>query len=447
MPSWAPYLESPYGSLLKAFLAWKILLLVVAVTSPGPGYDTSSSLFLADSPAQQDLPSLPLDHLIGKLTRWDAIYFVKAANRGYLYEQEWAFGWGFSRLIASCTAGLKWAGLPPFEGVEAIVGVCIAHISHLLSVLALFGLTQTLFPGYNRRRFAISTAILQIISPAGLFLSAPYAESTCAFLSFLGSLLFAKSFAVKKAPSLGHDLLILAAGVVFGVCSTFRSNGILNGILLLEEAFRVLGRLTTDLNFAACRRLVLTGLGGLCVGVGFLIPQYIAYREFCSFPDPIAVRPWCEKTLPSIYTFVQEHYWNCGFLRYWTVSNIPLFLLATPMFTALFVSGVWGLRKEKTSVHRYSKNGAEKDKAPTEEDSIPTATLVQNMAFSQLILATLTLTGAHAQIITRVASAYPVWMWYIADSSAKMKVETFVRFMVIYALVQGGLFASFLPPA
>lgn len=105
-PSWAPSVNSPYYTLCKAFLAWKSLLLVVAVTSPGPGYDTSSSLFLADSPAKQaSVPPLALAHLIGKLTRWDAIYFVKAANRGYLYEQEWAFGWGFTRLIALCTAG------------------------------------------------------------------------------------------------------------------------------------------------------------------------------------------------------------------------------------------------------------------------------------------------------------------------------------------------------
>lgn len=90
----------PIRSLILTFATWKALLLLIALCSPGPGYDTSTTLFLRDT----QLPG-PLTYVIGKLTRWDAIYFVKAATRGYRYEQEWAFGWGFTRLIALCTAG------------------------------------------------------------------------------------------------------------------------------------------------------------------------------------------------------------------------------------------------------------------------------------------------------------------------------------------------------
>jgi phosphatidylinositol glycan class V len=91
----------PIRSLILTFAAWKALLLLIALCSPGPGYDTSTTLFLR---GDTHLPG-PLTYVIGKLTRWDAIYFVKAATRGYRYEQEWAFGWGFTRLIALCTAG------------------------------------------------------------------------------------------------------------------------------------------------------------------------------------------------------------------------------------------------------------------------------------------------------------------------------------------------------
>ena len=91
----------PIRSLILTFAAWKSLLLLIALCSPGPGYDTSTTLALR---GDTQLPG-PLTYVIGKLTRWDAIYFVKAATRGYRYEQEWAFGWGFTRLIALCTAG------------------------------------------------------------------------------------------------------------------------------------------------------------------------------------------------------------------------------------------------------------------------------------------------------------------------------------------------------
>lgn len=90
------------ASLIYSFAAWKALLLLVAICSPGPGYDTSTRFALSNNVTP--LPA-PLHYLAIKLTRWDAIYFVKAAVRGYRFEQEWAFGWGFSRMIALCTAG------------------------------------------------------------------------------------------------------------------------------------------------------------------------------------------------------------------------------------------------------------------------------------------------------------------------------------------------------
>lgn len=74
----------------------------MALCSPGPGYDTSSSLIEAS--LGKELPVF-LRLLINKLKRWDAIYFVKTAERGYLFEQEWAFGWGFTRVVAFCTEG------------------------------------------------------------------------------------------------------------------------------------------------------------------------------------------------------------------------------------------------------------------------------------------------------------------------------------------------------
>jgi Mannosyltransferase (PIG-V) len=92
---------SPIRSLILTFAAWKALLLLIALCSPGLGYDTSTTLALRED---TQLPG-PVTYIISKLTRWDAIYFVKAAARGYRYEQEWAFGWGFTRLIAWCTAG------------------------------------------------------------------------------------------------------------------------------------------------------------------------------------------------------------------------------------------------------------------------------------------------------------------------------------------------------
>ncbi|KAM3075509.1 ER membrane glycoprotein subunit of the GPI transamidase complex-like protein [Clarireedia jacksonii] len=445
-------LEAPFRTLSIAFVCWKTVLLLIAACSPGPGYDTSTNLLLSSLEYQGiDLPSTAR-YLISKLVRWDGIYFIQLSERGYLYEQEWAFGWGFTRLIHFITIALSSLGIPKYEGLEGLVGVLVAHTSHLLSTFCLYGLSLKLF---TSKRYSLISALLYIISPAGIFLSAPYAESSCALFTFAGIYLFTNSFgAVNGRSTFGHDILILISGISFGIATTFRSNGIFSGLLLLEEAFRVLFSIRDGLQPAKIRRIIITGLGGICTGAGFFLPQYLAYQEYCGGGGHKSMRSWCTNMPPSIYTFVQEYYWNCGLWRYWTVSNVPLFLLATPMIAMMLTSGLWALR---ANVFDESKQFV-RDRVQLQNPQV-----LRTLAVSQLLLTTLTVTSAHVQIITRISSSYPIWIWYLAASVTRVdglalpnvgdiipKGLTFTsigRFMVMYAIIQGGLFSSFLPPA
>lgn len=94
----------PIATLSALFLAWKSLLLLIVLTSPGLGYDTSSSLLaigeyetatrnLSGTPKQIENPWL-------KFVRWDAIYFTQMAEHGHVFEQEWAFGIGLSSTVS-----------------------------------------------------------------------------------------------------------------------------------------------------------------------------------------------------------------------------------------------------------------------------------------------------------------------------------------------------------
>jgi len=198
-------------------------------------------------------------------------------------------------------------GVPGYDGLESLVAILIAHIAHFFSVIVLFKLTLAVF-GRASQRIAFTAAALHIISPAGLFLSGPYAESSCAFLSFAGCLNFVKSFGSNGRTTAFHDFLLMLSGLMFGAATTFRSNGVLNGFLLLEEAVMLVFRLKDDLKLETLRRTLAAGIGGLFVLAGFLLPQFVAYQEYCGGPS-IEKRPWCGNTPPSIYTFVQEHYW------------------------------------------------------------------------------------------------------------------------------------------
>lgn len=78
----------PIKALTISFVVWKFLLLVIIAYSPGPGYDTSTTLLFPEWPDQTTLQSSLL-----RFVRWDSIYFVRIAERGYRFEQEWAFGY------------------------------------------------------------------------------------------------------------------------------------------------------------------------------------------------------------------------------------------------------------------------------------------------------------------------------------------------------------------
>lgn len=84
------------------FCAWKALLFCLTAFCPGPGYDTSG-LILTDSSTNRYAnvgSSSRFNNFVLNLSRWDALYFVKAAERGLVFEQEWAFSPAFSKLLS-----------------------------------------------------------------------------------------------------------------------------------------------------------------------------------------------------------------------------------------------------------------------------------------------------------------------------------------------------------
>ena len=194
------------------------------------------------------------------------------------------------------------------------IAVLVAHVAHLAAVLTLYRLTLTVFGDGRRKGYAYVTAILHIFSPAGIFLSAPYAEALCAFLSFAGYLFYAKAVAGGHSDQrLPRNLSRLLSGAAFGLATSVRSNGILNGILFLEDAFVIaITVVRTGPTVRSIKSLTSTGLGGVLIGAGLVVPQWVAYGQYCRLDPELgtgSTRPWCQETIPSMYTFVQRHYW------------------------------------------------------------------------------------------------------------------------------------------
>ncbi|CAI7664842.1 unnamed protein product [Penicillium manginii] len=444
-------LDNPSRSLTVAFALWKALLFLVIVACPGPGYDTSTTLLTNEHSGlapDSSTTALPLSF---KFARWDAIYFVHSAEHGYVFEQEWAFS--YPRVLGFFLSGIRLSGGLSGPVTAALIGVALSHVAHYLSVLALYGLSANVF-GHEtptQRLICFLSAALHIISPAGAFLSAPYGESIFSFLNIWGFYIYTSSLiADHKGAVRFRDILVLAAAVLFALATLVRSNGILSGFLFAYDATTLAwSTLTKGPSSRTLRRLAVIVLGGSIVALGMGVPQILAYREFCLLGANS--RPWCSWTVPSIYTWVQGQYWNVGFLRYWTVSNIPLFLLAAPMLVIFCKSSWWALQAPSTLASGSGGHSA---------SAVSPGSMLFRLAVPQGLLAIMALTSYHVQIINRISSGYPLWYWWLVStamdglqgprkspSQSRSLLSVATQAMVGYALIQGVLFGSFLPPA
>ncbi len=146
-----------------------------------------------------------------------------------------------------------------------------------------------------------------------------------------------------------------------------------------------------------------------------------------------------------------------GLFRYWTVSNLPLFALALPMLALMIASAFYILSSGWDFSHRKILVGGPVEALELTPNPIAQYCLTR-FALSQLLVAVLAFTNFHVQIITRISSGYPalyLWAGAMLASEHRFRIlgGTFnisrwiIRWSIMYAIVQGGLFASFLPPA
>lgn len=171
--------------------------------------------------------------------------------------------------------------------------VIVSNLAHLLSVLLLHRLAALMLPGLARSHTAFLTAIVHLFSPAGLFLAAPYGEAPFSLLNFSGMLCYAHACA-DGAPLMltrsdgrrkpAHAFLyLLVSGFCFGLATMVRSNGIFSGLIFLYDVLRSLRGLlgSRSEQISSLIRIASSVMAGIVTGSGFVIPQWLAYRQYC----------------------------------------------------------------------------------------------------------------------------------------------------------------------
>ena len=138
------------------------------------------------------------------------------------------------------------------------------------------------------------------------------------------------------------------------------------------------------------------------------------------------------------------------------MSNLPLFLLAAPTIVLLLVSSIEAIRHQTTYLSRTAETKESRRAYGIQQ--VQPRSLLRIIALPQLVLTVLAVTNFHVQIITRIATGYPLHYVWIASKlcdGSKLRLlggswdigRWTIRWMIMYGVVQGGLYASFLPPA
>ena len=218
----------------------------------------------------------------------------------------------YYQFVSLTVVGIAVAKLAYLGDVEALAGIALAHVAHLGSVLVLYSLSKVMFKSDPKvSQIAFISASLHVFSPAGIFLSAPYTESLFSLLQLCGYYCYVRSHGDGiEDQTLISELNILLSGFFLGLATAIRSNGLLNGLLFTYSAVdSSMAFMRTRQSRPALQKLVFFVIGGLLVALGAITPQYVAYQKFCTGPLGTEARPWCQRSVPSIYAWVQSHYW------------------------------------------------------------------------------------------------------------------------------------------
>ncbi|KAF7792808.1 hypothetical protein EIP86_003907 [Pleurotus ostreatoroseus] len=371
------------------------------IASGLPLFDSSPNVLLPRTDVSTESnTSLWLTWFARPLLRWDAFYFVHIAQEGYVYEQEWAFFPGASIVMKAMTSIGRFAG---FLGPSAkhdlahlLMGGAIASLNCRTANI-LYDLTLHHFKSPS---MAFLTCLLSLLpsSPATLLYTV-YNEPFFTYFSYRGMLYCAKS-------------RWLLATTCFVFAASFRSNGIMLCIYILWGLFGE-PLLQRSLHVT---QLCKAALSSLAIFSPFIYHQYTAYAAFCSYTSEDKPT-WCTAFPPAIYSYVQGHYWNVGFMRYWTLSQLPNILMAVPPLLSIVTYAVLNIRSHLIphllalpQNRRLIQTTASSKK---DNQSFTNLSLTPH-AVHALALSLILLFSAHTQIALRFVASLPFTYWAAA---------------------------------
>lgn len=370
--------------------------------------------------------------LLRPFASWDGAYFLINTIRGYNFEQQHAFFPLYPLLIR----GLADLLFRPFISILSLPARCIisavliSNLCHFMSVMILYDMSCHIF---EDTYFAFLSAAFMIIVPMQAIMSSAYSESLFTCLALLGLLYFYR----KER---------LSASLAWCLAGATRSNGIFMPGFFIYEYMHAIRHMPKR---KALLRLVRILILCLISWTGFFGVLLFGKSLYCNGDTP---RPWCNSLFPNIYAYVQDHYWNVGFLRYYTVHQLPNFFLASP--TIIFsITGI--LEYVKTDWVWAATLGLSHRSLTIKKRPYHNRALLPHIYLWAFMLV-YSMLFVHVQIMTRLFMFMPVVCWYHAHlyymagsktrgSISQRKLHLFL--LGSFSTITSILFFSFYPPA
>ncbi|XP_066910399.1 GPI mannosyltransferase 2-like [Clytia hemisphaerica] len=436
--------------------------------------DFDSSTWTTEGEAQASrsasITSLVVKFAINGLTKWDSVYFNHiAGNYGYEYEQMLAFAPGFPYLvhwIQSCLEFIIGAN----NVNSKAVGIALNLIFNIIATVLIYKLTLKIsnVKSKVKDRYAVVASLAFIFNPANIFMISNYSESMFVAVQFaLLWLLENESF--------------FLASLMVSISTLVRSNGLLNVVFLVYfyikriitkeqifEKYQCKHSLVECLKPSILYLLIKSFYKHLFIILvyttlsltPYLTWQYHVYKRFCEITHVVRSHNthWCTYTLPFSYSYIQSHYWNVGFLKYFTLSQIPNFLLAAPICTIIF-SGVYQVytqnKHSKTDVLPWLGLKEVRFHLKNEDVTMLPADRTFVYMCHAFFLTVFGILNVHVQILTRmICSSTPFVYWSVAelvtnqtlDKSFKRRVFCIVLgYFITYNILGLFLHTNFYP--
>ncbi|KAJ2236224.1 ER membrane glycoprotein subunit of the GPI transamidase complex-like protein [Coemansia sp. RSA 1722] len=453
------HVEDRIWSVVKYAVLSRVISLALGAVSNAfvEDYDSSLSVFLPSvDEAKASVAFLSLERLARALAqivvRWDAFYFVHIADAGYIYEQEHAFFPLLPLLMRALTSTVLSPLVSAIGRQLALVvaGVLVSNTAFVLAAVTLYRLGCR---SLSNEKLAYVSALMFVVAPSNMFMSAVYTESLFAWLAFSALLLVSYEQYMLAALCLGASTLCRSNGITYAGFFVWN-------LLVRQEAWaefagdRGMRRWWAKIGTLLSRvlySLILVALSSL----GFVAFEIFGRRKLCEIPAGASEperRLYCSDSLSTVYGFVQSKYWDVGFLRYYTLQQAPNFLLAAPMIV-LSVAGLW-VYAAHDRTRFVSLGWVQRTPAAAASTGYFDRRLLPHMYLWAVLLFVAT-TSMHVQVITRFFSGLPVVFWFAGHAVAAASLDpnrrwvqwAVVGYFVGYGLVGAVLFSNFFPPA